>query len=77
METYEDVCGLTLSNWRFKPYKPGIEMARTYGGWAGRASYLGAPYDTAALANSVLPPDDDDWVNQVLQAATSANYIDD
>ena len=58
-------------------YKPGIEMARTYGGWAGRASYLGAPYDTAALVNRVLPPDDDDWVNQVLQTATSANYIDD
>ena len=54
-------------------YKPGIDISRTYGGWAGKASYLGEPYDTAPLVSCAQEPDDDDWINQALQKS----YIDD
>ncbi len=47
-------------------YKPRIDMENTYGGWSGKPSYLGEPYDVSSLLKA-RPPEDDDWLIRALQ----------
>lgn len=48
-------------------YAPNVELPTTYGGWSGRASYLGDPYDERSWEKQSPVPDDDGWIDQAMQ----------
>ena len=55
-------------------YKPGVDMANTYGGWAGKASCWGDPYDAESLLDHSLPSEDDDWIARTIQDGIEQSY---
>ena len=48
-------------------YKPRSEMEDAYGGWSGKPSCWGEPYDISSLLDEGKSPEDDEWLPRALQ----------